>query len=170
MYEAWETRTSYKHNTLQRWIDDQEALVSKLKEDVKKNPVFWSSRQSDLKIAEEFPHKMRAAVAKSDIQSAVTLTDDFLSALIRNDFGRLLGREISNRGRKAVNKRHGLRWTEDKKDALKRDFLNMRPQYKSVYAFCQAYSELLFHDDDKNKRKKKWRQIQTQLRKMELID
>lgn len=72
--------------------------------------------------------------------------------------------------REAVNVKHSARWPDDKKAALKRDYLKMRPDYSSDYAFCRAYAVLIFNDGDNKERKKKWRQIQTQLRNLELVE
>jgi len=155
---------------LHKWIDDCEMMI----DGWKKN---WSNLKpgeqrlysSDfVKEAEKFPQAMRAAVAENDIQSAVLMAADFVRAVYLAPQQKIINyavtRYTSNKSRKAVNTRHAKRWSEDKKDALKRDFLNMRPKYKSDYAVCRELAGLILKD------KNKWQQIQRKLRNMKVIN
>lgn len=69
----------------------------------------------------------------------------------------------SQAGKHAVEEKQKQRWPEKKKAALKKEYLAKRESFPSDYAVCQHLARLILEDV------KKWRQIETQLKKMELI-
>jgi len=117
---------------------------------------------------EKYLDAIRVAVAEGDIENAVLLTATFQRKAdeceVKISIPDMEKQALSSSGSHAVNVRHAKRWTEVKKESLKRDFLKRRPELSSNYAACRELAGLILKDKDK------WQQIQRQLRKMNVID
>ena len=148
---------------LNKWFD---AWSRELAEGREKQRLNLQARFDYVELEKELD-AIRAAVADGDIEHAVLLTATFQrkadECTIKIVIPDIVEHALSGGGKKAVEGRQKKRWPEIKKAKLKEAYLAKHESFPSDYAVCQHLARLILKDANK------WRQIETQLKKMKLI-
>lgn len=149
-------------NKLLKWLDQWDADIAKASQkhaDSKVHQVAFLDLVMHLQ-------KLRAAVDAEDIERAVLWAAQFAhkagvweNMIQMPNMGKM-ARSAS--GKNAVKTRHAKRWQPDKKEALRREYLEKRDQYEHETTLYKHLAELILKD------KNKWRQIKTQIKNMNI--
>ena len=147
---------STQKTTLKKWLDAHEKMIKAGRKKHKKD-MFQQIAYKDMSACLQ---NIRDAVDNDDIENAVLSTARFVKKVHGYSI-RLSIPEISSMVRKKSSKvaHEGKAWKPAQLKALMKEYGQLINAGKSHYAACQELANNVFED------KKKWRQIETQVRK-----